>query len=33
MKGDNLKMNKKCTNANIVDYYKMLNELLKVFVK
>ena len=33
MKGDGLEMNKKCININIVNYYKMLNKLLKVFVK
>ncbi len=33
MKGADIKMNKKSTNKGIITYIKMLNRLLKVFVK
>ena len=33
MKGVDIKMNKKSTYKDIITYIKMLNRLLKVFVK
>lgn len=33
MKGADIKVNKKSTNKDIITYNKMLNRLLKVFVK